>query len=154
VNPWHRYSIRNDAMSEARGHRWHRWVDHTSEVQLQVGAESLAGLAAEAGRALGLLLLRGRDAEPSGDARTVEVLSVDREALLVDWLNEILFLAEVERWVAVDFDVTAASSERLEATARGVPVDEPPALVKAATFHGLAVEETDGGFQAEVIFDV
>jgi SHS2 domain-containing protein len=133
---------------------WHRWVDHTAEVQLQVGAESLAGLAAEAGRALGLFLLRGGPPEPEGEARTIEVLSVDREALLVDWLNEILFLAEVERWVAVEFDILETSSERLKASARGVPVDEPPALVKAATFHGLAVEEQDGGLQAEVIFDV
>jgi SHS2 domain-containing protein len=79
---------------------------------------------------------------------------VDREALLVDWLNEILFLAEVERWVAVEFDILETSSERLKASARGVPVEEPPTLVKAATFHGLAVEERDGGLQAEVIFDV
>jgi SHS2 domain-containing protein len=133
---------------------WHRWVDHTAEVQLQVGAESLARLAAEAGRALGLFLLRGGSPEPSGEARTIEVLSVDREALLVDWLNEILFLAEVERWVAVEFDILETSSERLKASARGVPVEEPPTLVKAATFHGLAVEERDGGLQAEVIFDV
>ena len=133
---------------------WHRWVDHTAEVQLQVGAESLAGLLAEAGRALGLLLLRGRPAEPSGEARTIEVSSVDPEALLVDWLNEIIFLAEVERWIAVDFDVLDASETDLRGSARGVAVDDPPALVKAATFHGLAVEEREGGLQAEVIFDV
>jgi protein archease len=133
---------------------WHRWVDHTAEVQLQVGAASLAGLLAEAGRALGALLLRGREAEPSGEPRTIEVSSVDREALLVDWLNEIIFLAEVERWVAVDFDFPEASETHLKASARGVSVDDPPALVKAATFHGLAVEEQEGGLQAEVIFDV
>ena len=85
--------------------RRHRWLDHTSEVQLQVEAESLAGLAAEAGRALGLLLLHDVPARPEGPAREIQVESVDREALLVDWLNEILFLAEVERWVAVEFDV-------------------------------------------------
>ena len=133
---------------------WHRWIDHTAEVQLQVGAGSLAGLLAEAGRALGLLLLRGRAATPSGEARTIEVSSVDREALLVDWLNELVFLAEVERWIAVGFDVLEASETHLKASARGVPVDDPPALVKAATFHGLAVEEWEGGLQAEVIFDV
>ena len=136
----------------------HRWLDHTSEVQLEVEAESLAGLAAEAGRALGLLLLRDvvRDvpARPEGPAREIAVESVDREALLVDWLNEILFLAEVERWVAVEFDVLEISSVHLKASALGVPVDESPALVKAATFHGLAVEERDGVWQAEVIFDV
>src|SRR3954471_10150995 len=133
---------------------WHRWVDHTAEVQLELGAGSLAGLLAEAGRALGALLLRGREAGPSGEPRTIEVSSVDREALLVDWLNEIIFLAEVERWLAVDFDFSAVSETHLKASARGVAVDDPPALVKAATFHGLAVEEREGGLQAEVIFDV
>jgi len=134
--------------------RRHRWLDHTSEVQLHVEAESLAGLAAEAGRALSLLLLHDMPARPEGPAREIQVESVDREALLVDWLNEILFLAEVERWVAVEFDVLEISSVHLKASALGVPVAESPALVKAATFHGLAVEERAGGLQAEVIFDV
>jgi SHS2 domain-containing protein len=33
-------------------------------------------------------------------------------------------------------------------------VDEVPSSVKAATFHGLRVEERDGSWRAEVIFDV
>lgn len=133
---------------------WHRWVDHTSEVQLQAGAGSLGGLAAEAGRALGLLMLRGAPAEPSGPSRELEVSSADRDALLVDWLNEIVFLAETELWVPVEFEVRESSSCHLRVAARGVEVEEPPAMVKAATFHGLRVEEEDNGLQAEVIFDV
>jgi SHS2 domain-containing protein len=134
--------------------RWHRWVDHTSEVQLQVGAESLGGLAAEAGRALGKLLLRGAADEPAGPARELEVSSADREALLVDWLNELLFVAETELWVPIELDVQEISATHLRATARGVAVKESPSNVKAATFHGLRVEEREGGLQAEVIFDV
>ncbi len=134
--------------------RRHRWMDHTSEVQLEVEAESLAGLAAEAGRALGLLMLRGEPAAVSGPARTLEVSAVDREALLVNWLNEILFVAETEQWVPVELEVEEASPTQLRIAARGVPVAEPPSSVKAATFHGLRVEERDGLFRAEVIFDV
>jgi SHS2 domain-containing protein len=134
--------------------RWHRWVDHTSEVQLQVGAESLGGLAAEAGRALGLLLLRGEAAEPAGPPRTLAVDSADREALLVDWLNEILFVAETGSWIPVEFEIQEASPNRLRAAARGVSVEDPPVHVKAATFHGLRVAEGENGLQAEVIFDV
>jgi len=133
---------------------WHRWVDHTSEVQLQVGAESLGGLAAEAGQALGLLMLRGAAAKPSGPARELEVSSADRDALMVDWLNEIVFLAETELWVPVEFEILESSSRHLRVAARGVEVEESPAMVKAATFHGLRVEEEDGSVQAEVIFDV
>jgi SHS2 domain-containing protein len=129
-------------------------VDHTSEVQLQVEAASLAELAAEAGRALGLLMLRGEPAAASGSARMLEVLAVDRDALLVNWLNEILFVAETELWVPVEFAVEESSPTRLRVAAWGVPVAEPPSIVKAATFHGLKVEESGGLFRAEVIFDV
>jgi SHS2 domain-containing protein len=93
-------------------------------------------------------------AEPAGPPRTLEVESADREALMVDWLNEILFVAEVDLWVPVEFEIGEASPTRLRAKARGVPVENPPSNVKAATFHGLRVEEEDGGLQAEVIFDV
>jgi SHS2 domain-containing protein len=136
------------------GRSTHRWLDHTSEVQLEVEAESPAELAAEAGRALGLLMLRGAPAAVSGPARRLEVSAVDRDALMVNWLNEILFVAETERWVPVELEVEEASPERLRAVARGVPVAEPPSSVKAATFHGLRVEERDGVWRAEVIFDV
>lgn len=133
---------------------WHRWVDHTSEVQLEVGGGSFAELAAEAGRALADLLLRGAPAEPEGEPRALEVSSHDREALLVDWLNEILYIAETALWVPVEFEVLEASGTHLAARARGMPVDLPPSLVKAATFHGLRVEEGADGLRAEVIFDV
>ncbi|HSK75577.1 MAG TPA: archease [Thermoanaerobaculia bacterium] len=141
-------------MSDAAPGRRHRWVDHTSEVQLQVEAESLAGLAVEAGGALAALLLRGRPPEPAGEARRLEVDSADREALLVDWLNEVLFVSEVDLWVPVAFDVLEVSPTRLVVSARGVSVDDPPSNVKAATFHGLEVVEREGGLHAEVIFDV
>lgn len=133
---------------------WHRWVDHTSEVQLQVGGGSFAELAAEAGRALADLLLRGAPAAPEGEPRTLEVGSHDREALLVDWLNEILYIAETGLWIPVEFEMLEASATHLAARARGVSVDLPPSLVKAATFHGLRVEEGADGLRAEVIFDV
>ena len=132
----------------------HRFVDHTSEVGLAVRAETFPELLTEAGRGLARLLLRERAAEAAGEARVIEVSSHDREALLVDWLNELLFEAEVRLWVALDFEVLEASDTRIRARARGAAVEVPPSIVKAATFHGLQVLETPQGFEAEVILDV
>jgi SHS2 domain-containing protein len=132
----------------------HRFVDHTSEVGLQIRASSFSGLLAEAGRGLARLLLRERPAEAAGEAREIEVSAHDREALLVDWLNELLFEAEVRLWVALEFEVLEASDTHIRARARGAAVEVPPSIVKAATFHGLQVLETAEGFEAEVILDV
>ncbi len=140
----------------------HEFFDHTSELGLRIRASSFAELLAEAARGLGKLMLRGRPSSSSGPWYALEVNATDREALLVDWLNELIFRAEVERWIAVEIEIVAATDTMLSARARGVAVDEAPALVKAATHHGLVVRHVGGGegggggddVEAEVVLDV
>jgi SHS2 domain-containing protein len=133
---------------------WHRFLDHTSEVELQVGAPDFPGLLAEAGRALSGMILRGAPATAAGEPRTIEVGSHDREALLVDWLNEILYLAEVDLWTPVEIEVAEASPTHLVAHGRGVSLADASSQVKAATFHGLRIRDLSHGLEAEVILDV
>jgi SHS2 domain-containing protein len=135
---------------------WHRFLDHTSEITLHVGAADWPGLLVEAGLGLTELLLRGATAEAPEDAdwRLLEVSSHDRESLLVDWLNEILYVAETGLWVPQEIEIQEASEAHLKARARGATVDAPPSLVKAATFHDLHVRDLPEGLEAEVILDV
>ncbi len=133
---------------------WHHVLDHTSELMFRVRAPTWAELIAEAGRALGEALLREPSGAPSTVWRAVEVTAADRAALLVDWLNELLYRAEAEWWIPTEFAVDAASSTVIRARARGVAVTAPPAAVKAATLHGVKVVEVPGGLEASVILDV
>jgi SHS2 domain-containing protein len=132
----------------------HRFLEHTGEVELQVRAESLADLMAEAGRALATLQLQGRAGGALGVWREVELRATDRVALLVDWLNELIYRAETAREVATEFNVHEAVETVVRAGIRGVRVDQPPALVKAATLHRARVEPVAGGMEADVILDV
>jgi SHS2 domain-containing protein len=72
----------------------------------------------------------------------------------VDWLNELVFLAETDRWVATEFRPRSAGEGEMRIAARGVQVNEAPSLVKAATHHGLEVRPLADGLEAEVVFDV
>ena len=137
--------------AKARTHAWH---DHTSEVELALRAESFPGLLEEAGLALRELLSSAVPSAPAEAVRRVEVTAVDRDALLVDWLNELLYLAETASAVPVAVTVTETSATHCTAEVAWAPVAVAPSLVKAATLHGLAVREEDGGWAAEVIFDV
>lgn len=133
----------------------HEVLRHTSEIRLRVRAGSLPELLAESGRALAQLQLHGAERAPAGPWHTVEVSAHDRGALLAEWLNELVFLAETERWVAVEFEVNQADERAVHARARGVTLDCAPALVKAATLHGLRVVDLpEGGLEGEVILDV
>jgi SHS2 domain-containing protein len=132
----------------------HRFVEHTSEVILELRAGSWPALLEEAARGFGELELRGRAAPAAATDRSITLAAADEPALLVDWLNEFVYLAERERWVATDAWVAAADGHAVRATARGVTLDEPPALVKAATLHGLTIRRTDDGVTAAVVLDV
>jgi len=131
----------------------HEIVDHVSEIRLRVRAGSLAELLEEAGRAAAQLQLRGADAT-RGTWRTIEVSAPDRAALLADWLNELIYLAEAERWVGADFEVDSAEDGRVRARVWGVLIERAPALLKAATLHGLRVDDVPGGLEGQVILDV
>ncbi len=129
-------------------------LEHTAEVRLRVRAPSFGELVAEAGRAVARLELGREPPPPQPLYRELDIRSPDREALLVDWLNELIWLAETERWIATEFDVHTATDTTLQVRMRGAPVKEAPARIKAATFHGLKVTPVAGGLEAEVVLDV
>jgi len=114
----------------------------------------MAEVAGEAGRALASLTLGEPLPESAGPWREIELHSPDAVALLVDWLNELIFLAESEHWMPLEFDVVEATATYLHARMRGKALGTSPSLVKAATHHGAKLEEMDGGLEAHLLLDV
>lgn len=129
-------------------------IEHPGEVRLRLRAPTLGDLAIVAGLALAELELGRKPGQPEGAWRDVTVQGRDREALLVNWLNELIYLAEAQRWVAAEFAAVRATNTELHMRARGVAVDTAPSEVKAATFHGLGIAAVPGGVEADVVLDV
>jgi SHS2 domain-containing protein len=131
----------------------HWFAEHTGELEIGLAAGSLAELFAEAGRALAEAM-SGRPARGSGTFERVVVTARDREALMVAWLDELLFLAERDKKVFGDLRVESASEKNLSALVRGEPISELKTQVKATTFHGLAIATGPQGLTATVILDI
>lgn len=133
----------------------HAFAAHTAEVRLDVRAPTLPALYAEAAR--GTAELMSGVTEPKAALGPVEHVLVDAgdpDALLVAWLNELLFLSEVHKRIYSDVRVDELTGTTLSASVRGW---EPPFLrtaVKAATLHGLKIAAQPGGFTASVVLDV
>jgi SHS2 domain-containing protein len=98
-----------------------------------------------------------------GSVRARQVYAVraeasDRETLLVAWLNELLYLHEVQGIVLAEFTITRLGGESLEATVAGEPLDRerhpPLGHVKAVTYHMLSLRPVAGGWEAQVVVDV
>lgn len=137
----------------------HSFEDHTSEVRLCVSAGTLAAIFEEAGRALAELMLDGPPPPSRGPVEQVRLVARDRAALLVDWLNELIFLSETRKQVYVELRVDSVSDTALTASVRGVFPDVLRTAVKAATLHDVVFEEAvsaDGAsnYTAKVVLDV
>jgi SHS2 domain-containing protein len=132
----------------------HEVLEHVGELELRLRAPDFPALLREAGLALAAELLRGQSGEPVAEAVHVELEAGDRAALLVDWLNELVYRADAEGLVLDAFDFERADEGGVSCRARGVRA-AMAVPVKAATFHGLAVEAAaDGALEARVILDI
>jgi SHS2 domain-containing protein len=132
----------------------HELVDHTSEITIRLRAPTFPALVAEATRAFAELVPSETTRADAGAWREFSVEARDRVAGLVEWLNEIVYLCEVEEWLPVDAEVAVGEGGELRIRARGVQLAAPFVLVKAATLHNAAVHEGRRGFEGEVTLDV
>ena len=135
----------------------YEFFDHTADIGLRVRSRDLNGLFREA--AEGLFAVVIEQIPQRGDPIRLEFeVKGDRlDFLLVDWLNELLYILDTKHLLLDAFDVNVANTT-LTATAKARPLDlEQDRLlreVKAVTYHNLRVEQTNEGWLAEVILDI
>ena len=131
-------------------------VDHTADVGIIARGADMSQVFANAARAL-FSLITELDDVAEVLYRDTELTAPDEESLLVAWLNELIYLFDVENIVFKRFDITELSHTRLKARSYGEKVDSSKHKlkvgVKAATYHMLKINRSDG-CQAQVLFDI
>jgi SHS2 domain-containing protein len=128
---------------------------HTSEIGLRARAPSLAALFGCLARAM--IGLTGAEADEHAETLSLEadVSAVDVESLLVDWLNEVLYLHEVTGAVPQRVTVHDITPVAIRATVDARSGRGATDLqIKAVTYHQLSIVQEDGGWKAEVFFDI
>jgi len=129
----------------------YRWVDHTSELELEIVASDEAAVFELALQALAELLEGGPAGGPVEHVLTAE--APDRAALLAEWLSELVYLAEAHDLIPEAVVSLALEPGGLRAVVRGRR-GRPRHLVKAVTYHRLALERDGDGWRARVVLDV
>jgi SHS2 domain-containing protein len=131
--------------------------EHTADLGLRVSAVDLDALFRDA--ASGLFAMVVDNLDEVNPLQTVEfqIDGIERDYLLFDWLNELLYRFDTEHLLFSQFDVSV-SATGLTATARGEPLDAGRHRlsheVKAITYHHLKVEQSSDGWHAELIVDI
>lgn len=133
--------------------------DHTADLGLRISAANLDDLFRTAAEGLFDVITADRSTIQPREAEPVELRADSTEALLVDWLNELIFRVEVRHRLYGRFDVKVADDGRsLSGSIAGEPIDpDRHALdheVKAATHHELSVGREGDHWLARVIVDI
>lgn len=77
----------------------------------------------------------------------------DREAMIVEFLGELLYLQESEG-LAFDRIQLVDREGRLNADLEGAAVRQQTREIKAVTYHRIQVRDTARGLETRVVFDV
>ncbi len=132
-------------------------VEHTADVGFRAWGETAAELFANAARAL--MEIAAGDAENTRSEQiTVAAAGHDYESVMVNWLEEILYLFDTGRFAPTDFMVERIGPESMSARLIGEvrdPARHPwKVIVKAITYHQIEVVERNGRWQASIFVDI
>jgi SHS2 domain-containing protein len=101
------------------------------------------------------------DSVPQTDERTIRLREGEVEALLFDWLAELIHLKDAEAMVFSKFAVAVGEgSEGFELLGRawGAPIDPARmrmrADVKAPTYHMFEIQRRSTGWWARIVLDI
>ena len=137
--------------------RPYEFFDHTADIGIQASGATLAQLFTRLAQGLMALIAEDSDVQPRSERR-IELSAERADALLLVWLQELLFWFSTDRFLPAEYALEQVTSTSLRGHVRGEPFD--PARhsqgreVKAITRHQLDVREQDGRWYGQVIVDI
>ena len=131
--------------------------DHTADVAVEARGETLG--AAFAAAADGLAAAQCDELPPTGDRFALEVRAESVDALLFDYLDQLIYERDVRNVLPADNEATVDHAGPREwlltGSARGIPLETIAAReIKAVTYSEMAIEEVADGWRIYVVFDV
>ena len=132
-------------------------LDHTADIGIIAYGADLKKLFSNAALALFSLITDPESIDEKLHT-DLEVRSEDRDSLLVDWLNELIYCFDYKHILFDRFDIESLTDNALKATCYGEDFDpnrhKIKMGIKAATYHQLRVDTDDNGCKAQIILDI
>lgn len=130
-------------------------LPHTADVKMRVCAPSPDSLFSEACMAL-MQVMYGSDRK-TGLSRELDLDAENTDAQLLDFLSEVLFIADAESFVIAHADIQITGTH-VHAILDGEPFDRARhnkgTEVKGISYSGMSIRREQEGYVLEIIFDV
>jgi SHS2 domain-containing protein len=132
-------------------------LDHTADIGIIAYGADVKELFSNAALALFSLITEPESIEEKLHL-DLEVNSEDRDSLLVEWLNELIYFFDANHILFNRFDIESLTHNELTATCHGEGFDplkhKIKRGVKAATYHMLKLDKNSDGYKAQIILDI
>ena len=129
-------------------------VEHTADNALRIHGNSMEELLQNAARGMNSLMIGDVSIISDQIQKDVEVEALDAESVLIEWLTELAYWAEMQMLVFKRFEIKSVTPTHVRAKLFGGKVNKLQKHIKAVTYHNLKIIETDQGLEATVVFDV
>jgi|SRR5579859_1622172 len=131
--------------------------EHTADIGLHAFGGTLAELFIAAAQGMESLMVAPEQVRLQV-SREIAAEGRDEVSLLIAWLNELVVLFDSEYLLLRQFEIDDITETRVRGRACGEPYDvqrhDLSSAIKAVTWHEAAVELTNEGYKARIIFDI
>lgn len=132
-------------------------LDHTADIGIAAHGTDIKELFTNAALGMFSLMTDLADIEENLQ-RELNLSAEDNEVLLIEWLNELVYIFDVEHIIFKRFEIDELAGGQIRATCYGEHIEpgqhELKREIKAATYHMLRISKGSGGYEVKVIFDI
>jgi len=132
-------------------------LDHTADVGIVAYGRDIEEVFCNAALALFSLITEPESIQEKSHFN-LKVSSDERDSLLVEWMNELIYCFDTKHFLFNRFDIESLTQNELKATCHGEDFDPMKHKikrgVKAATYHMLSLDRNNDGYKARIILDI
>lgn len=137
----------------------YKYFDHTADIGVEVTGRTRKELFVNTAEALFDVMIENKaDRGAARRQKKIFIEGTDVSDLLINFLREILYLFNGEKFVTGSCEIIKFTNKELQARLPGELFDSKKHLIKteikAVTYSGLKVERVKVGWKARIIFDV
>lgn len=134
-----------------------RFVEHTADMGIEARAPSRVTVVEQLSMGLSHLMFGEMAGKPEC-RKDISVKAEEDVEMLVEWLNEILYLCERDNFVPAMFQVVKFNHHELRGVMAGESFDSTrhsiDHQVKSVTYHQACLQESDGHWYARIYVDL
>lgn len=129
-------------------------LPHTADLRIKVFGKTKKELFANALRGMFEAIEPAYKKDAVEIRRSVQINSKDLDALIIDFLNEVLYLSDINNEAYDKIAIERLSDQEIKAIIFGKRVTGFREEIKAVTYHGAHLRKVKGRWEVEIIFDI